>query len=68
MHELSIAQSLVNLAREAIQEAFASEGEPPPHVAQVHLRVGRLAGIVQDALISVTISPRTVPCWQARNW
>ena len=45
MHELSIAQSLVEIASEAAVEVKATK------VDAVHLRVGVLSGIVKDALL-----------------
>jgi len=45
MHELSIAMSLVDLAQEEAARGGAG-------VQSVHIRVGRLAGVVKDALIS----------------
>ncbi len=51
MHELSIAQSLVSVADEAIQASRAGNENLPAEVHQVHLRLGRLAGVVKDALL-----------------
>ena len=45
MHELSLALNLVDLARE---EAARAGGR----VCVVHLRLGRLAGVVKEALLS----------------
>jgi hydrogenase nickel incorporation protein HypA/HybF len=45
MHELSIALSLVDLARE---EAGRHEGR----VCAVHVRIGALAGVVPEALLA----------------
>lgn len=45
MHELSIALSLVDLARE---EAGRHEGR----VCALHLRIGALAGVVPEALLA----------------
>jgi hydrogenase nickel incorporation protein HypA/HybF len=45
MHELSIAMSLVDLARE---EARRHEGR----VCALHLRIGALAGVVSEALLA----------------
>ncbi len=45
MHELSIAYSLVRIATQAAQEAQIS------HVDAVHLQLGVLSGVVQDALL-----------------
>ncbi|HMQ54037.1 MAG TPA: hydrogenase maturation nickel metallochaperone HypA [Anaerolineae bacterium] len=45
MHELSIAQSLVDLASHAAVEAKAKK------VEALHLRLGALAGVVKDALL-----------------
>lgn len=44
MHELSIAHSLVEVAQEAARTANAAR------VTVVHLRLGQLAGIVEDSL------------------
>jgi hydrogenase nickel incorporation protein HypA/HybF len=46
MHELSIAMSIVDLARE---EADCRGGV---HIMAVHLRLGALSGVVKDALLS----------------
>ncbi|HVB57430.1 MAG TPA: hydrogenase maturation nickel metallochaperone HypA [Candidatus Acidoferrales bacterium] len=46
MHELSIAMSIVDLARE---EAGRRGGV---QVRAVHLRLGLLSGVVKDALLS----------------
>ena len=45
MHELSIAMSLVEIAQE---EAVRRGAE----VSSVHIRVGRLSGVVREALLS----------------
>ena len=44
MHELSIAYSLVEIADEAARKAGAAS------VRTVHLRLGAMAGVVEDAL------------------
>ncbi|MBK8049218.1 MAG: hydrogenase maturation nickel metallochaperone HypA [Anaerolineales bacterium] len=44
MHELSIAQSLIEIAEETARNAGATE------VLAVHLRLGALSGVVPDAL------------------
>jgi hydrogenase nickel incorporation protein HypA/HybF len=46
MHELSIAMSIVDLAEEE------SQGHGDRRVSAVHLRLGALAGVVKDALLS----------------
>jgi hydrogenase nickel incorporation protein HypA/HybF len=46
MHELSIAMSIVELAEEESQRRGGV------HVTAVHLRLGLLAGVVKDALLS----------------
>jgi hydrogenase nickel incorporation protein HypA/HybF len=46
MHELSIAMSIVELAEEE------SERRGGLRVRAVHLRLGLLAGVVKDALLS----------------
>jgi hydrogenase nickel incorporation protein HypA/HybF len=46
MHELSIAMSIVELAEEE------SRSRGGLHVTAVHLRLGSLAGVVKDALLS----------------
>ena len=46
MHELSIAMSIVELAEEE------SERRGGVHITAVHLRLGRLTGVVKDALLS----------------
>jgi hydrogenase nickel incorporation protein HypA/HybF len=46
MHELSIAMSIVEMA----QEEAERHGSAKVHV--VHLRVGRLSGVVKEALLS----------------
>lgn len=45
MHELSIAQSIVEIAEEAASNAGATR------VTAVHLRLGALAGVVTSALL-----------------
>jgi hydrogenase nickel incorporation protein HypA/HybF len=45
MHEMSIAQSLIELACEKALE------ENAVHVSQLNIRVGRLAGVVKNALL-----------------
>jgi hydrogenase nickel incorporation protein HypA/HybF len=46
MHELSIAMSIVEMA----QEEAARHGDVQVHA--VHLRLGRLTGVVKEALLS----------------
>ncbi len=46
MHELSIAMSIVELAEEEAAQRGAVQ------VNAVHLKLGRLAGVVKDALLS----------------
>jgi hydrogenase nickel incorporation protein HypA/HybF len=46
MHELSIAMSIVEMAEEE------SERRGGLHIIAVHLRLGLLAGVVKDALVS----------------
>jgi hydrogenase nickel incorporation protein HypA/HybF len=46
MHELSIALSIIDLAEEEIEEQGAAQ------VTVVHLKLGLLAGVVKDALLS----------------
>ena len=46
MHELSVAQSLVELVSDEL------EGQGPVRVTKVHLKLGRLAGVVAPALRS----------------
>ena len=46
MHELSIAMSIVEMAEEAAVERGGTQ------VHAVHLRLGRLAGVVKDALLA----------------
>ncbi|REK06864.1 MAG: hydrogenase maturation nickel metallochaperone HypA [Planctomycetota bacterium] len=50
MHELSIAHSLVTTATDALDAERASGSDPLGRVKAVHLRLGRLAGVVRDAL------------------
>ena len=45
MHELSIALSIVDAATEEAEQRQA-------HVHAVHLRLGRLSGVVKDALLA----------------
>jgi hydrogenase nickel incorporation protein HypA/HybF len=45
MHELSIAISIVEMAEEAAERHAGS-------VAAVHLKLGRLSGVVKEALLS----------------
>ncbi|MEZ4833167.1 MAG: hydrogenase maturation nickel metallochaperone HypA [Caldilineaceae bacterium] len=44
MHELSIAYNLVEIAADAVSAADAQD------VKSVHVRIGALAGVVEDAL------------------
>jgi hydrogenase nickel incorporation protein HypA/HybF len=46
MHELSIAMSIVEMAEEEIER----RGEA--HVVAIHLKLGRLSGVVKEALMS----------------
>lgn len=46
MHELSIAMSIVEMAQEE------AERHGDAHVHAVHLRLGRLSGVVKEALLS----------------
>jgi hydrogenase nickel incorporation protein HypA/HybF len=46
MHELSVAMSIVEIAEEE------SERHGGLHVTAVHLRLGLLAGVVKEALVS----------------
>lgn len=46
MHELSIAMSIVEMA----QEEAAARGNV--HVEAVHLKLGKLSGVVKEALLS----------------
>jgi hydrogenase nickel incorporation protein HypA/HybF len=46
MHELSIAMSIVEMAQEEV------ERRGPVEVQAVHLRLGRLSGVVKEALLS----------------
>jgi hydrogenase nickel incorporation protein HypA/HybF len=46
MHELSIAMSIVEMAQEE------SERQGNAQVLAVHLRLGRLSGVVKEALLS----------------
>jgi hydrogenase nickel incorporation protein HypA/HybF len=45
MHELSIALSIVDVAREEAESRGAR------HVSAVHLKLGQLSGVVKDALL-----------------
>ena len=51
MHELSIANNLVTIASEAICSDSESDPEAIGQVSEVHLRLGALAGVVEDALM-----------------
>jgi hydrogenase nickel incorporation protein HypA/HybF len=46
MHELSIAMSIVEMAEEE------AESRGPVQVQAVHLRLGKLSGVVKEALLS----------------
>ena len=46
MHELSIAMSIVEMVEEEIER----RGEA--HVIAIHLKLGRLSGVVKEALMS----------------
>jgi hydrogenase nickel incorporation protein HypA/HybF len=46
MHELSIAMSIVEMAEEE------AERHGQAHVLAVHLRLGKLSGVVKEALLS----------------
>jgi hydrogenase nickel incorporation protein HypA/HybF len=50
MHELSIAMSIVEMAQEEAERLSANEG--PVQVQAVHLRLGKLSGVVKEALLS----------------
>src|SRR5262249_35388115 len=45
MHELSIAMSIVEMAEEEAQRHGG-------HVSAIHLKIGALAGVVKEALVS----------------
>lgn len=51
MHELSIAESLVTTAAAAIQANAGSDELDALAVSEVHLRLGRLAGVEKDSLL-----------------
>lgn len=51
MHELSIANSLVEIASEAIRSEGNSDPKAIGQVHEVHVRLGALAGVVKDALL-----------------
>ena len=46
MHELSIAMSIVEMAEEEVAR------RRPAQVHAVHLRLGRLSGVMKEALLS----------------
>lgn len=46
MHELSIAMSILDIAQEE------AERRGNPRVEAIHLRIGRMSGIVKEALLS----------------
>ncbi len=50
VHELSIAQNLVNIATEAIEAEYPAGNLPTVRVREVHLRLGQLAGVVEESL------------------
>lgn len=50
VHELSIAQNLVTIASEAIQAECPGLDSATLQVTEVHLRLGRLAGVVKESL------------------
>ena len=50
MHELSIANSLVQLATEALQDEQARTGAAVAQVREVHIQLGALAAVVKEAL------------------
>lgn len=45
MHELSIAQNLIELAEDAARPAGATQ------ITRVHVQIGRLAGVVKESLL-----------------
>ena len=51
MHELSIAESLVTSAISAIKADVGVDGIRSAEVSEVHLRLGRLAGVEKDSLL-----------------
>jgi hydrogenase nickel incorporation protein HypA/HybF len=51
LHELSIAQSLVTIAEEAIRQQADSGVDTGGGVSEVHLRLGVLAGVVKESLL-----------------
>ena len=51
MHELSIAESLVSLAIDALRGEASRDGLDGPCVEEVHLRVGLLAGVAKESLL-----------------
>jgi hydrogenase nickel incorporation protein HypA/HybF len=50
VHELSIAQSLVTTATEVIRQHSPAGNSSSYRVAEVHLRLGKLAGVAKEAL------------------
>jgi Zn finger protein HypA/HybF involved in hydrogenase expression len=59
MHELSIAMSMVETAREEAERRGVQ-------VTAVHLRLGALSGVVKDALFFLTKWPARIRHSQAR--
>jgi hydrogenase nickel incorporation protein HypA/HybF len=59
MHELSIAQSVVD----AVCERAAGRA-----VRSVRMRVGALTAVVPEAMCSASISPSRAPWPRARGW
>lgn len=50
MHELSIAESLVAIALDALREGMDGDDPATPRIDEVCLRVGLLAGVEKDSL------------------
>lgn len=51
MHELSIAETLVATAVEAIRADAQGHNVEPGDVSEVHLRLGRFAGVAPQSLL-----------------
>ncbi len=51
MHELSLAENLVTLAIEALEQGAAGSGMAGPRVDAVNLRVGLISGVEEESLL-----------------
>jgi hydrogenase nickel incorporation protein HypA/HybF len=61
MHELSIAMSILDIAQEEVDR------RGNPRVEAIHLRIGKMSGIVKEALLAAyELASEQTPFAQAR--